>query len=59
MPDYDGAHFDPPAPVVQAALRCLESGSMVRGVELLLDSGADITLLPQPCPRFGRTSISW
>jgi hypothetical protein len=47
MPDYDGAHFDPPAPVVQAALRCVESGAMVRDVELLLDSGADITLLPQ------------
>ena len=47
MPDYDGAHFDPPAPVVQAALRRVESGAMLRGVELLLDSGADITLLPQ------------
>jgi hypothetical protein len=47
MPEYDGAHFDPPAPVVQAALRCMESGAMIHGVELLLDSGADITLLPQ------------
>ncbi len=47
MPEYDGAHFDPPAPVVQAALRCVESGAMIQGVELLLDSGADITLLPR------------
>ena len=47
MPEYDGAHFDPPAPMVQAALRCVESGAMIQGVELLLDSGADITLLPQ------------
>jgi len=47
MPEYDGAHFDPPAPVVLAALRCVESGAMIQGVELLLDSGADITLLPQ------------
>jgi len=47
MPEYDSADFDPPAPVVQVDLRSPESGAVVRGVELLLDSGADITLLPQ------------
>lgn len=47
MPEYDTINFDPPAPVVQVDLRSPESGVVVRGVELLLDSGADITLLPQ------------
>jgi hypothetical protein len=47
MPEYDAANFNPPAPVVKAALRSLESRAVVREVELLLDSGADITLLPQ------------
>jgi hypothetical protein len=47
MPEYDTTNFDPPAPVVQVDLRSPESGVVVRGVELLLDSGADITLLPQ------------
>ncbi len=47
MPKYDGANFEPPAPAVRAALRSPESGAVLRGVELLLDSGADITLLPR------------
>ena len=47
MPEYDRATFEPPAPVVQAALRSPDSETVVRGVELLLDSGADITLLPR------------
>ena len=47
MPAYDTTNFDPPAPVIQAELRSPESGAIVRGVELLLDSGADITLLPK------------
>ena len=47
MPDYNRADFSPPAPVVHAAVRFPSSGAIARGVELLLDSGADITLLPQ------------
>jgi hypothetical protein len=47
MPEYDTTNFHPPAPVVQVDLRSCESGAVVRGVDLLLDSGADITLLPQ------------
>ncbi|MBC8869671.1 MAG: hypothetical protein H8E44_09655 [Planctomycetes bacterium] len=46
MRKYDTTNFDPPAPVVQVDLRSPESGELVGGVELLLDSGADVTLLP-------------
>ena len=38
---------DPPAPVAQVALRNVHSGEMVADVPLLLDTGADVTLLPR------------
>ena len=38
---------DPPAPIAQVALRNLDSGEMVVDVPLLLDTGADVTLLPR------------
>ena len=38
---------DPPAPIAQVALRNLHSGEMVVDVPLLLDTGADVTLLPR------------
>ena len=47
MPSYDAAHFDPPAPVAQVMLRNSHSGATVSDVLLLLDTGADITLLPR------------
>jgi len=47
MPSYDASRFDPPAPVAQVALRDMQTGATVRDVPLLLDTGADITLLPQ------------
>ena len=47
MPDYEALHFDPPAPVVQVILRHLDSGATISDVQLLLDTGADITLLPR------------
>lgn len=47
MPSYDATHFDPPAPVAQAMLRNPHSGATVSDVLLLLDTGADITLLPR------------
>lgn len=46
MPSYDGSHFDPPAPVARVTLRNPQSGATVSDVLLLVDTGADITLLP-------------
>ena len=46
MPAYDAAHFDPPAPTATVSLRDPRGGPLVPGVVLLIDSGADATLLP-------------
>ena len=46
MPSYDSSHFDPPAPIVQVTLLDPESGATISDVSLLLDTGADVTLLP-------------
>jgi len=46
MPAYNEGLFSPPAPVVSATLRNPETGT-TRGVLLLIDSGADVTLLPR------------
>ena len=48
MPQYEDADaFDPPAPVVRATLRDLATGGVLSHVPLLIDTGADVTLLPQ------------
>jgi predicted aspartyl protease len=47
MPSYDASHFDPPAPVATVTLRNPHSGATVSDVLLLLDTGADVTLLPR------------
>ncbi len=47
MPSYDASYYDPPAPVAQVALRGMDGGAVLRDVLLLLDTGADITLLPR------------
>ena len=47
MPDYDSTRFSPPAPVALVTLCNPESGMMKVGVTMLLDTGADVTLLPQ------------
>jgi hypothetical protein len=46
MPGYDASGFDPPAPVARVVLRNPHSGATVSDVLLLLDTGADVTLLP-------------
>ncbi|HVT87270.1 MAG TPA: retropepsin-like aspartic protease [Tepidisphaeraceae bacterium] len=46
MPGYDALHYDPPAPVAQVMLR-IAGGASVSDVLLLLDTGADTTLLPR------------
>ncbi len=47
MPSYDAAHFEPPAPVAVVTVREPRSGAIDLNVSLLLDTGADITLLPR------------
>jgi len=47
MPNYDASHFDPPAPVARLTLRNPHNGATVSDVLLLLDTGADVTLLPR------------
>src|SRR5262245_43404523 len=52
MPNCDASHFDPPAPVASVTLRDPHSGATVSDVQLLLDTGADVTLLP-------RMAVEW
>ena len=47
MPAYDATHFNPPAPFAQVTLRNPSTGVAVADVVLLVDSGADVTLLPR------------
>jgi hypothetical protein len=47
MPAYDDALFDPPAPLAYVTLRNPENGNTLADVPMLLDSGADVTLVPQ------------
>lgn len=47
MPAYDSRRFDPPAPVVYATLRNPETGATWPDVQMLLDYGADVTMIPQ------------
>ena len=44
---YDATHFDPPAPVARVTLRAGDSGATASDVPLLLDTGADVPLLPR------------
>ncbi len=47
MPKYDASRYDPPAPTALVTLRNPINGSLQPNISLLLDTGADITLLPQ------------
>ena len=47
MPDYDGTHFDPPAPVASVKVRNPDNGATASGIRMLIDSGADVTLVPR------------
>jgi hypothetical protein len=46
MPAYDGASFEPPAPLAYVTLRNPAAAAVVADVPLLIDSGADVTLIP-------------
>ncbi|MAT96817.1 MAG: hypothetical protein CL608_06710 [Anaerolineaceae bacterium] len=46
MPKYDANLFDPPAPLAQVVLRSPENTGDLSSASMLLDSGADVTLIP-------------
>jgi hypothetical protein len=47
MPEYDSVRFQPPAPVARVTIRNPSTEHEVQGVPMLIDSGADVTLIPQ------------
>jgi len=51
MPSYDSNAFDPPAPVARVLVRSQVTGEAKSGVPMLLDTGADVTLLPMSVAR--------
>jgi hypothetical protein len=46
MPTYDAHFFNPPAPLARVTLRNSGDGKTVSEVPMLIDSGADVTLIP-------------
>jgi hypothetical protein len=46
MPAYDESRFQPPAPLARVTLRHAEKGNTLSEVPMLIDSGADVTLIP-------------
>lgn len=58
MPPYDAIQFDPPAPLARVTLRNPDTGALSLDVPMLLDSGADVTLIPHvTLDRLETTSI--
>jgi len=47
MPAYDSAAFRPPGPVALVTVRSPSTGQTVTNISLLIDSGADVSLLPR------------
>jgi hypothetical protein len=47
MPTYDAVRFLPPAPLAQVTLRNPETGTEAAAVPMLLDTGADVSLVPR------------
>src|SRR4051812_35415267 len=47
MPAYDASLFNPPAPLARVTLRNQDNGNIAADVPMLLDTGADVTLIPQ------------
>jgi hypothetical protein len=47
MPAYDRTQFDPPAPLASVTLRNPHTGAISQDVPMLLDSGADVSLIPR------------
>ena len=47
MPRYDSDHFEPPAPVARVTLRGSPRSDAVTDVPMLLDTGADVSMVPR------------
>jgi hypothetical protein len=47
MPRYDTGQFEPPAPLTRVILRNPNTGSTNSDVPMLLDTGADVSLIPR------------
>jgi Aspartyl protease len=47
MPKYDTVQFSPPAPIGAIELRNPATGGVQANVPMLLDNGADVTLIPR------------
>jgi hypothetical protein len=47
MPAYDDDGFTPAAPVARVTLRHPDTGASVPDIRMVIDSGADATLLPK------------
>ncbi len=47
MPAYDPNLFEPPAPVAVVSIKDPKGGNTVRDVPMLIDSGADVSLVPR------------
>lgn len=47
MPIYSREGFDPPAPIAFVEIRNQATGQTVANVPMLMDTGADVTLVPQ------------
>jgi hypothetical protein len=52
MPIYDSILFNPPAPLARVTLRNPETGAVWEEVPMLLDWGADATMIPQSATGF-------
>jgi hypothetical protein len=46
MPTYDGQDFSPPAPVATVSVMNPDTGAALPSVSMLIDTGADISVLP-------------
>jgi predicted aspartyl protease len=51
MPAYDNDRYAPPAPIARVSLQHPDSGESVADIPMLLDTGADATLLPKSAVR--------
>ena len=49
MPDYDSILFNPPAPFALVTLINPQNNFQISNVPMLLDTGADATLIPLTC----------
>ena len=47
MPNYESSRCDPPAPVAEVILRDRDSGKSTAGILMLIDTGADVSLVPR------------